>query len=89
MKTGEFKPEYAGQLNFYLSAVDGILKKEADNPSIGLLLCKSKNDLVAEYSLKDMSKPIGVSEYKVTSTLPEELEQQLPSVEDLQKRIQK
>lgn len=76
-------------MNFYLSAVDGILKKEADNPSIGLLLCKSKNDLVAEYSLKDMSKPIGVSEYKVTSTLPEELEQQLPSVEDLQKRIQK
>ena len=89
LKTGEFKPEYAGQLNFYLSAVDGILKKEADNPSIGLLLCKSKNDLVAEYSLKDMSKPIGVSEYKITSTLPEELEQQLPSVEDLQKRIQK
>ena len=89
LKTGEFKPEYAGQLNFYLSAVDGILKKEADNPSIGLLLCKSKNDLVAEYSLKDMSKPIGVSEYKVTSTLPEELEQQLPSVEDLQKRIQR
>ena len=88
LKTGEFKPEYAGQLNFYLSAVDGILKKDADNPSIGLLLCKSKNDLVAEYSLKDMSKPIGVSEYKITSTLPEELEQQLPSVEDLQKRIQ-
>ena len=75
-------------MNFYLSAVDGILKKDADNPSIGLLLCKSKNDLVAEYSLKDMSKPIGVSEYKITSTLPEELEQQLPSVEDLQKRIQ-
>ena len=89
LKTGEFKPEYAGQLNFYLSAVDGILKKETDNPSIGLLLCKSKNDLVAEYSLKDMSKPIGVSEYKITSTLPEELERQLPSVEDLQKRIQK
>ena len=89
LKTGEFRPEYAGQLNFYLSAVDGILKKEEDNPSIGLLLCKSKNDLVAEYSLKDMSKPIGVSEYKITSTLPEELEQQLPSVEDLQKRIQK
>ena len=89
LKTGEFKPEYAGQLNFYLSAVDGILKKEADNASIGLLLCKSKNDLVAEYSLKDMSKPIGVSEYKITSTLPEELERQLPSVEDLQKRIQK
>jgi predicted nuclease of restriction endonuclease-like (RecB) superfamily len=88
LKTGEFKPEYAGQLNFYLSAVDGLLKKEQDNPSIGLLLCKSKNDLVAEYSLKDMSKPMGVSEYRVTDSLPAELEQQLPSVEDIQKRIQ-
>ena len=87
LKTGEFKPEYAGQLNFYLSAVDGILKKEQDNSSIGLLLCKSKNDLVAEYSLKDMSKPIGVSAYQITSNLPEELERQLPSVEDIQKRI--
>ena len=87
LKTGDFKPEYAGQLNFYLSAVDGILKKESDNPSIGLLLCKSKNNLVAEYSLKDISKPIGVSEYKVTSNLTGELEKQLPSVEDIQKRI--
>ena len=89
LKTGDFKPEYAGQLNFYLSAVDGILKKEQDNPSIGLLLCKSKNDLVAEYALKDMSKPIGVSEYIITSSLPEELINQLPSVEDIQKRIKK
>lgn len=87
LKTGEFKPEYAGQLNFYLSAVDGILKNEQDNPSIGLLLCKSKNDLVAEYSLKDMSKPIGVSSYRVTSDLPKELEHQFPSLEDIQKRI--
>lgn len=87
LKTGDFKPEYAGKLNFYLSAVDGILKKPEDNPSIGLLLCKNKNNLVAEYSLKDMTKPIGVSEYKVTNILPTELEQQFPSVEDLQKRI--
>ena len=89
LKTGDFKPEYVGQLNFYLSAVDGILKKESDNPSIGLLLCKSKNNLVAEYSLRDMSKPIGISEYKITNNLPEELENQLPSVEDIQKRIKK
>ena len=89
LKTGEFKPEYAGQLNFYLSAVDGILKKENDHHSIGLLLCKSKNDLVAEYALKDMSKPMGVSAYKVTSSLPEELQRQLPSIEDIEKRIQK
>ena len=87
LKTGDFKPEYAGQLNFYLSAVDGILKKEKDNPTIGLLLCKSKNNLVAEYALKDMTKPMGVSAYKITDRLPEELEKQLPSVEDLQRRI--
>ena len=87
LKAGEFKPEYAGQLNFYLSAVDGILKQEQDNPSIGLLLCKSNNDLVAEYSLKDMSKPTGVSAYQVTSILPEEPGKQLPSIEDIQKRI--
>ena len=89
LKTGEFKPEYAGQLKFYLSAVDGILKKDDDHPSIGLLLCKSKNDLVAEYALKDMSKPMGVSAYKVTSSLPEELQRQLPSIEDIEKRIQR
>ncbi|MDO4289027.1 MAG: PDDEXK nuclease domain-containing protein [Eubacterium sp.] len=87
LKTGEFKPEYAGQLNFYLSAVDELLKNDMDNPSIGLLLCKSKNALVAEYSLKDISKPIGVSEYKITSHLPDDLEKQLPSVEDIQNRI--
>lgn len=87
LKTGEFKPEYAGKLNFYLSAVDKIIKTEQDNPSIGLLLCKSKNDIVAEYSLRDMSKPIGVSEYKITSRLPETLEKQLPSIEDIQNRI--
>ena len=87
LKTGEFKPEYAGKLNFYLSAVDEIIKTEQDNPSIGLLLCKSKNDIVAEYSLRDMSKPIGVSEYMITSRLPKTLEKQLPSVEDIQNRI--
>ena len=87
LKTGDFKPEYVGQLNFYLSAVDGILKKDNDNPSIGLLLCKNRNNLVAEYALKDMSKPIGISEYKITNNLPEELEKQLPSVEDIQSRI--
>lgn len=87
LKTGEFRPEYAGQLNFYLSSVDGIMKKEQDNPTIGLLLCKSKNNLVAEYALKDMTKPMGVSEYKLTGQLPEELEKQFPSVEDIQNRI--
>ncbi len=87
LKTGDFKPEYAGQLNFYLSAVDGILKKDEDKPTIGLLLCQSKNNIVAEYSLKDMSKPMGVSEYRITGELPKELKEQLPSIEDIQTRI--
>ncbi|MBQ8796068.1 MAG: DUF1016 family protein [Clostridia bacterium] len=87
LKTGEFKPEYAGKLNFYLSAVDEILIKDGDNPTIGLLLCKTKNDLVAEYTLRDMSKPIGVSEYKITGDLPKEYASQLPSIEDIHNRI--
>ena len=87
LKTGEFKPEYTGQLNFYLSAVDSLLKKPDDKPSIGLLLCKSKNNLVAEYSLRDMSKPMGISEYKLGGTLPETYKEQLPSLEDIQNRI--
>lgn len=76
-------------MKFYLSVVDGILKTDKDNPSIGLLLCKNKNDLVAEYSLKDMSKPIGVSAYRITNDLPPELGRQLPSIEDIQNHIRK
>lgn len=87
LKTGEFKPEYAGKINFYLSAVDSILKKEQDNPSIGILLCKKKNNVVVEYALKDMSKPIGVSEYKLTDYLPKEFENTLPSIKDIENRI--
>ncbi|ADL53520.1 PDDEXK nuclease domain-containing protein [Clostridium cellulovorans] len=84
LKTGKFKPEYAGKLNFYLSAVDDILKTEIDNPSIGIILCKEKNRLVAEYSLKDMTKPIGVSEYKLLEKIPEELKGTLPSIEEIE-----
>jgi len=87
LKTGTFKPEYAGKLNFYLSAVDELLKKDGDNPSIGLILCRDKNKTVAEYALRDMTKPIGVSEYKLTEYLPKELEKALPSVEDIEKRV--
>ena len=76
------QPQVVERIKNSYRHVDGVF-----NPSVGLLLCKSKNDLVAEYSLKDMSKPIGVSAYQVTSKLPEELEKQLPSVEDIQKRI--
>ena len=73
----------------FIPLKENMLERDIEqyHPSIGLLLCKSKNDLVAEYSLKDMSKPIGVSAYRITSCLPEEFEKQLPSVEDLQKRI--
>lgn len=87
LKTQEFKPEYAGQVNFYLSAIDAILKKEEDNPTIGLLLCKEKNNIVAEYALKDMSKPMGVSKYKLTDSLPKGLVETLPSIEAIQNRI--
>ena len=89
LKTGDFKPEYAGKLNFYLTAVDNILKTEQDAPTIGLLLCKSKNDLVAEYALQDINKPIGVSEYRITDEIPEKFRQQLPSIEDIKNRIGK
>lgn len=87
LKTGSFKPEYAGKLNFYLSAVDNILKKDIDNPTIGLLLCKDKNKLIAEYSLKDLTKPIGVSEYKLIDVLPKDFENTLPSIEDIEKKF--
>ena len=87
LKAGAFKPEYAGKLNFYLSAVDDLLKKEGDNPLIGLILCRDKNKTIAEYALRDMTKPIGVSEYQLTGYLPKELEGSLPSVEDIEKRV--
>jgi len=74
-------------LNFYLSAVDDILKHETDNPSIGILLCKKKNKLIAEYALKDMTKPIGVTEYKLSDFVPEEFASTLPSIEDIEKRV--
>lgn len=87
LKAGEFKPEYAGKLNFYLSAVDDMLKHEHDNPTIGILLCKERDKLTAEYALRDINKPIGVSEYKLSDFVPEELADTLPSAEDIEKRI--
>jgi len=84
LKTGKFKPEFAGKLNFYLSAVDDLLKTKGDNPSVGILLCKEKNKMVAEYALRDMTKPIGVSEYKVFSELPDDLRKALPAIERLE-----
>jgi predicted nuclease of restriction endonuclease-like (RecB) superfamily len=87
LKNTEFKPEYAGKLNFYLSAIDDMLKHETDNPSIGIMLCKTRDKLTAEYALKDINKPIGVSEYKLSDFVPSELADTLPSVEDIEKRV--
>ena len=87
LKTGSFKPEFTGKLNFYLSAIDDILKTERDNPTIGMLLCKSKNNIVAEYSLRDISKPMGISEYRLTGKIPGEYENVLPTAEEIEKGI--
>jgi len=87
LKNTEFKPEYAGKLNFYLSAVDDILRYKSDNPSIGILLCKERDRLTAEYALRDINKPIGVSEYRLSDFVPQELADTLPSAEDIERRI--
>jgi len=87
LKAGKFKPEYAGKLNFYLSAVDDLLRHEYDNPSLGILLCKERDKLTAEYALRDIHKPIGVSEYRLSDFVPQELADTLPSAEDIEKRI--
>lgn len=88
LKTTEFKPEYAGKLNIYLSAVDKYIKDENDNPTFGILLCKDKKKVTAELALKDINKPIGVSEYKILSEIPEFLENTLPSIKDIEKRLE-
>jgi len=90
LKMTDFKPEYAGKLNFYLTAVDKQLKGEHDNPTIGLILCKSKNKLVVEYALQDLAKPIGVSSFtaKLMESLPEKLKGQLPTVEQLEAEME-
>lgn len=88
LKAVKFKPEYAGKLNFYISAVDGILKTDADNPTIGILICKAKNNTVVEYALKDIHKPMGVSEYTITRNLPEDLRSSLPSIEEIEAELE-
>ncbi len=88
LKTGEFKPEYAGKMNFYLSAVDDLFRHPDDRPSIGIILCKSKNKVIVEYALRDTTKPIGVSSYRLTRALPEELKESLPSVEELERELE-
>ena len=87
LKTIDFEPEHAGKLNFYIKAVDESLLQEGDQPTIGILLCKNKDKLVAEYALSDIQKPIGVSEYQLTQSLPESLQSKLPSIEDIENEL--
>lgn len=87
LKTTEFRPEYAGKMNFYLSAVDDLLRHPQDEPSIGLILCKGKGKVMAEYALRDVGKPIGVSGFKLAESLPEKLKGSLPTIEDLEAEL--
>ena len=87
LKGGKFKPEHLGQLGFYLTAMDRQVKSEMDNPTIGLLLCKSKNKVVAEYALGDKTQPMGIAEYKLLKSLPAELQTSLPSIEQIEREL--
>lgn len=87
LKANNFKPDHTGQLGFYLAAVDDLMKKESDNPTIGILLCQSKSKIVAEYALRSMKAPIGISEYTLSKALPKELESKLPTVEEIEAEL--
>lgn len=91
LKAGEFDPRDAGQLNFYLSAVDSQVKSPQDAPTIGILLCKTKDNIVAEYALRDINKPIGVADYEaqIVAKLPKNLKSSLPSVEEIEAELEK
>lgn len=89
LKNTKFIPEYAGKLNFYLSAVDSMVKDESDKPTIGILLCKDKKNIEAEFALRDIGKPIGISEINFTGILPENLKSSLPTIEELEKEFNK
>ncbi len=87
LKNTKFIPEYTGKMNFYLSAVDTLLKGDEDKPTIGILLCRDKNNLEAEFALRDINKPIGISEFSFTEILPENLKSSLPTIEELEKEL--
>jgi predicted nuclease of restriction endonuclease-like (RecB) superfamily len=89
LKNTKFIPEYAGKLNFYLSAVDSYVKGSDDNPTIGILLCRDKNNIEAEFALRDIGKPMGVSEFEILEKLPENLRSSLPTVEEIETELQK
>jgi len=86
LKTGEFKPEYAGKVNFYLSAIDDLLRSKTDQPSIGIILCKNKNKIDVEYALRDIAKPIGVSSFRFND-IPSDIQSQLPTAKQLEEEL--
>jgi len=87
LKVSDFEPEYAGKLSFYLSAANDLLRHPSDNPTIGLLICKNKNNIVAEYALKNINQPIGVTEYQLTKLFPEEFKSSLPTIEEIENEL--
>ena len=87
LKNTKFTPEYAGKLNFYLSAVDSLVKTEEDKPTIGILLCRDKNNIEAEFALRDINKPMGVSEFQFTEILPDELKSSLPTIQEIEAEL--
>jgi predicted nuclease of restriction endonuclease-like (RecB) superfamily len=88
LKTGKFIPEYASKLNFYLSAVDDLLKHKTDNPTLGILICKERNKVIAEYSLRDINKPMGIAAYELTQSIPENLKGSLPTIEEIENELE-
>jgi predicted nuclease of restriction endonuclease-like (RecB) superfamily len=88
LKAVEFKAEYAGKMNLYLSAVDDLIKSDDENPTIGLLLCKSKSKIVAEYSLRGTTQPIGIAEYELSKAIPDDLKSNLPTIETIEQELE-
>lgn len=87
LKTEKFKPEFAGKLKFYVTAVNKNMKSKQDNQTIGILICKDKDDVVAEYSLDNVSQPIGIARYELTKVLREEFKSSLPTIEEIEKEL--
>lgn len=87
LKTVDFEPEFAGKLNFYIKAVDKQIKTKQDEPTIGILLCKSRDKVIVEYALSDIHKPMGVSEYELTQSLPDNLKSSLPTIEEIEAEL--
>ena len=88
LKTTDFKPEYTGKLNFYITAIDEQVKSEFDKPTIGILICKSKSDMIVEYALRNVNTPIGISQYELTEILPKEYQSSLPSIEQIEAELE-